>query len=170
MLSRVSDHRPGVLIVRRLWAALSLVALLAALGLASGCVDSSEEDAQTPATAPTVENSAIQTDSEGNFVTAPPSGAGQGPGEVERGGGAAAGGAAVAGDAAAGKTFFAATCTSCHVNDGLDAGGVGPQLAGMGLDPEAVRNQVVNGGGAMPAGLASGADLDNVVAYVESIQ
>ena len=74
MLSRDSDHRPGVVIVRRLWAALSLVALVAALGLASGCVDSSEEAAQTPSTAPTVANSAAQTDSEGKTVTAPPAG------------------------------------------------------------------------------------------------
>ena len=44
--------------VRRLMVALSLVAVVAALGLAAGCVESSEEEAQTPATAPTVVNSA----------------------------------------------------------------------------------------------------------------
>ena len=167
MLSRDSDHRPGVVIVRRLWAALSLVALVAALGLASGCVDSSEEAAQTPSTAPTVANTAAQTDSEGKTVTAPPAGGGAtAPPETAGGGG----GGEASGDAAAGLAVFDTTCTSCHLNDGMDAGGVGPQLAGMGLDAQTIENQVVNGGGAMPAGLVSGTDLDNVVAYVVSIQ
>ena len=153
--------------MRRLWAALSLVALVAALGLASGCVDSSEEAAQTPATAPTVANTAAQTDSEGKTVTAPPAGgAATAPPETAAGGG----GGEASGDAAAGLTVFDTTCTSCHLGDGKDAGGVGPQLAGMGLDAQTIENQVVNGGGAMPAGLVSGTDLDNVVAYVVSIQ
>ena len=52
----------------------------------------------------------------------------------------------------------------------LSASGVGPKLAGAGLDEARVENQVINGGGPMPAGLVSGADLDNVVAYVVSIQ
>jgi mono/diheme cytochrome c family protein len=156
MLSRDSDLRPGVSIVRRLWAALSLVALVAALGLAAGCVESSEEDAQTPATAPTVANSAVQTDSEGNFVTAPPSGAGEAP-DVES-------------PEVAGEEVFASVCTTCHLNNGQDAGGVGPQLAGLGRDAASVTTTVTNGRGAMPAGLVSGADLENVVAYVVSIQ
>ena len=167
MLSRDSDHRPGVVIVRSLWAALSLVALVAALGLASGCVDSSEEAAQTPSTAPTVANSAAQTDSEGKTVTAPPAGGGAtAPPETAGGGG----GGEASGDAEAGLAVFETNCTSCHLNDGMDGGGVGPQLAGMGLDAQTIENQVVNGGGAMPAGLVSGTDLDNVVAYVVSIQ
>jgi cytochrome c551 len=75
-----------------------------------------------------------------------------------------------AGDAVAGETVFANSCTSCHLNNGNDAGGVGPKLAAAGLDEARVENQVINGGGPMPAGLVSGADLDNVVAYVVSIQ
>ena len=166
MLSRGSDHRPGVWIVRRLWAALSLVALVAALGVAAGCVESSEEDAQTPSGAPTVANSAAQTDSEGNFVTAPPAeGGATAPQEGEGGEGGEA-----AGDAAAGEQVFAERCQTCHLNGGMDAGGIGPQLAGAGLDEDAIRNQIVNGGGAMPPGLATGADLENVTAYVLSIQ
>jgi cytochrome c551 len=165
MLSRDSDHRPGVSIVRRLWAALSLVALVAALGLAAGCVESSEEGAQTPATATTVANSAVQTDSEGNFVTAPPAeGGGEAP-PAEEGGGEEGGG-----DAVAGEAVFASVCTGCHLNNGQDAGGVGPQLAGAGLDAAVVTTTVTNGRGAMPAGLVSGADLENVAAYVVSIQ
>jgi mono/diheme cytochrome c family protein len=74
------------------------------------------------------------------------------------------------GDVAAGMTFFAATCSSCHLENGTAAGGVGPQLAGAGLTEAQIREQVINGGGQMPAGLATGQDLDDVTAYVLSIQ
>jgi cytochrome c5 len=148
------------------WAALSLVAVVAALGVASGCVESSEEDAQTPAGASTVDNTAVQTDSEGNFVTAPPAGGG---GETAPAEGEGEGGGEATGDVAAGQEVFTQRCPSCHLNGGQEAG-VGPQLAGLGLDAATIENQVVNGGGAMPPGLATGADLDNVVAYVVSIQ
>ena len=77
--------------------------------------------------------------------------------------------AAATGDVAAGKVFFVGTCQGCHLAAGTQAG-VGPVLAGGGRSEERIRNQVVNGGAAMPAGLATGADLDNVVAYVMSIQ
>jgi mono/diheme cytochrome c family protein len=73
------------------------------------------------------------------------------------------------GDVAAGTAFFAATCQGCHLAGGTQAG-AGPVLAGGGRTEERIRNQVINGGGAMPAGLATGADLDNVVAFVLSIQ
>ena len=163
--------------MRRLLAALSLVAVVAALGLATGCVDSSEEDAQTPASAPTVVNSALQTDSEGKTITAPPAEgaattappAGAATTAPPAGGGGGGGGAS-AGDAAAGLMVFDTKCTSCHLGDGKQEGGIGPKLEGLGLDEQTIRNQVINGGGPMPAGLATGADLDNVVAYVLSIQ
>lgn len=167
----------GVWIVRRLLAIASLVALVAALGLVAGCGDSGDEEAQTPSSATTVANSAAQTDSEGQTVTAPDTNA---PGDET--GTAPAGtestpaestetaAAPPAGDVAAGKTFFAATCTGCHMADGTEAGGVGPKLAGLGLTSEFIHDMVVNGGQIMPPGLATGADLDNVVAYVESIQ
>jgi mono/diheme cytochrome c family protein len=154
--------------VRRLWVALSLVAVIAAAGLLSGCVTSSEEDAQTPTSSPTVVNSAAQTDSEGKTITAPaataPAGGGGGA-ETEGGGGGEA-----SGDVEAGLAVFQASCTGCHLADGMEAGGVGPKLAGLGDDAETIKNQVINGGGAMPAGLVSGTDLDNVTAYVVSIQ
>jgi mono/diheme cytochrome c family protein len=157
--------------VRRLWAILSLMAVIAAVGLAAGCVDSSEEAASTPANAPTVANSAQQTDSSGKTVPAPgQTTEGAETGGAQTGGASTGGGAAAAGDAAAGMQVFASTCTSCHLNDGNDAGGVGPKLAAAGLTADVIRNQVVNGGAVMPAGLVSGTDLDNVVAYVVSIQ
>lgn len=73
------------------------------------------------------------------------------------------------GDVAAGKTLFEGTCQGCHAKGGTEAG-AGPVLAGGGRTAERIRDQVVNGGANMPAGLASGADLDNVVAFVLSIQ
>ena len=159
--------------MRRLWVP-SLVAVVAAAGLLSGCVTSNEKDAQTPTGSPTVVNSAAQTDSNGKTVTAPtaPAAGGGAATAPAAGGGAAtapaAGGAS--GDAKAGLVVFQSSCTGCHLADGTQAGGVGPKLAGMGLSADTIENQVKNGGAVMPAGLVSGTDLDNVVAYVVSIQ
>lgn len=140
--------------------ALAAVAVLAAtLGIAAGCVSSDPDAADTPTDAPTAANTAVQTDADGNTIETQPSG---GP-PADGGGGD---GAAVE----AGLVVFQASCTSCHLGDGADGGGVGPQLAGQGLDPAGVRAQIVNGGAGMPAGLASGTDLDDVVTYVESLQ
>ena len=127
--------------MRRLGAGIAIVAIGAAIGLGAGCGGSSQSAARTPANAPTITNTATLT-------------------------GAAA---APAGDAAAGKTFFVATCQGCHANLGNTAG-FGPKLAGLGLAEQRIHDQVVNGGGGMPPGLAQGKDLDNVVAYVLSIQ
>jgi mono/diheme cytochrome c family protein len=73
------------------------------------------------------------------------------------------------GDVAAGQTFFEGSCQGCHTAGGTQAG-AGPVLAGQGLTEEAITNQIVNGGGGMPPGLASGDDLENVTAFVLSIQ
>ncbi len=70
---------------------------------------------------------------------------------------------------AAGKTFFEGTCQGCHMADGTQAG-VGPVLAGMGLTKDQIETQIKNGGGAMPPGLATGTDLENVTKFVLSIQ
>lgn len=74
------------------------------------------------------------------------------------------------GDVAAGKTVFEAKCGGCHAGVGTEAGGVGPQLTGSTLDAAGIRDVVKNGRGAMPGGLATGAELADVVAYVESIK
>ena len=73
------------------------------------------------------------------------------------------------GDVANGKTLFEGKCQGCHANLGTEAA-VGPVLAGGGRTDERIRNQIINGGGAMPAGLYSGTELDDVVAFVLSIQ
>jgi cytochrome c551 len=167
MIHVVVADRAGSEMVRRSWMAVLSVVLIAALGLAAGCVESSEEEAQTPAGAPTVANSAQQTDSEGEFITAPTEPATPAAPEAPEGG---EGGGEAAGDVAAGEEVFATNCSGCHLNNGQDAGGVGPQLAGGGRDAALVETTVVNGKGAMPGGLVSGDDLENVVAYVVSIQ
>jgi cytochrome c551 len=159
--------------VRKVWlVSLLLVAVVAAIAL-TGCVNSSQSEAETPSNATTVVNSALQTDSNGKTISAPASTTPAAP----SGGGASTtpaapsgGGGAVKGDVTAGKTFFAATCPACHMQDGMAAGGIGPKLAGSGFDAETIRHQVEVGGGPMPGGLATGTDLDNVVAYVLSIQ
>lgn len=145
----------------RVKAVLGIVAIGAALGVAAGCGGSSAGDAQTPSNAATVVNSAAQTDSTGKTVPAPGATT-----SAPAGGG---GGAAATGDVAAGKAKFDSTCGGCHTNGGQQAG-VGPKLAGLGLAKARIETQIKNGGGPMPANLVTGTDLDNVVAYVLSIQ
>jgi len=70
---------------------------------------------------------------------------------------------------AAGKTFFEGSCQGCHTAGGTQAG-VGPKLAGSGLTGDRITNQIVNGGGAMPPGLSSGVDLENVTKFLLSLQ
>lgn len=72
------------------------------------------------------------------------------------------------GDAAAGKQVFADNCAACHGGDG--GGGSGPKLAGEDAytDPQAVVDQVRNGGGGMPAfeDRLSAQELADVSAFV----
>lgn len=75
----------------------------------------------------------------------------------------------VPGDVDAGRTVFEQTCQTCHPAGGTTAG-AGPQLAGMGLTLEQIRHQITNPRLAMPPNLVSGADLENVSAYVLGIQ
>jgi mono/diheme cytochrome c family protein len=73
------------------------------------------------------------------------------------------------GDVAAGKTVFEAKCSGCHADLGKTAG-VGPAIVGTALTTDQIRDQIKNGKGAMPGGLATGTDLADVVAFVESIK
>ena len=77
-------------------------------------------------------------------------------------------GAVVAGDAARGETLFAEHCASCHGEEGA-GGGVGPTLAGSGVSAEDAQATIENGSGIMPADLVSGQDLNDVLAYLETI-
>jgi mono/diheme cytochrome c family protein len=150
--------------IRKLAAFAALAALVAIL--AAACVDSDPDAAVTPDDAETVVNTAPQTDEEGNVV--PAEGAEAAPGEGEGEGEGDGGEDAAVAD---GEDAFVTTgCSGCHLENGRAGGGVGPQIAEAGVTDEQIRTIVANGRGAMPAGLASGADLDNIVAYLLSLQ
>jgi mono/diheme cytochrome c family protein len=76
----------------------------------------------------------------------------------------------VTGDPAAGKGVFAsAGCSGCHTLKAAGAtGNVGPNLDQLKPSEAAVKNQVIHGGGAMPAfgSQLSAAQIQNVAAYV----
>jgi cytochrome c551 len=72
------------------------------------------------------------------------------------------------GDAYRGELAFQETCASCHGTGGI-GGGIGPALAGSGLDIAAVKAQIETGGGAMPANLVDGERLADVLAYIAQI-
>jgi mono/diheme cytochrome c family protein len=72
------------------------------------------------------------------------------------------------GDAVRGAAIFERTCSGCHGMGGT-GGGVGPRLAGTGLDAATVAATVQQGRGVMPAGLVHGQDQADVVAYAVSI-
>jgi cytochrome c551 len=76
--------------------------------------------------------------------------------------------ATAAGDATRGETLFAENCAGCHGEDG-SGGGVGPTLAGSGVEREDAQATIENGSGIMPADLVSGQELSDVLAYLETI-
>jgi mono/diheme cytochrome c family protein len=71
-------------------------------------------------------------------------------------------------DPARGSTLFAGTCAGCH-GDGGVGGDPGPRLVGSGLSEDEIEARIEQGVGVMPAGLVSGQDEADVVAYVVSI-
>ncbi len=152
---------------RGITVAVAVVLSAAAVGLGAGCGGSDPSAASTPADATTIANNAPQTDSSGKTVPAPGASSGAAPASDTADG--AASGAASGGDAAAGKTVFLASCQGCHPSAGM-AAGVGPAMSTTKMDEAQLKTQVEVGTAAMPGGLASGADLDNVVAYVLSIK
>jgi mono/diheme cytochrome c family protein len=80
---------------------------------------------------------------------------------------APAGGTA-AGDVSRGETIFESECAACHGDGGI-GGGVGPALFETGLDAAEVSDAVQRGRGVMPAGIVSGQEQTDVVAYVVSV-
>jgi mono/diheme cytochrome c family protein len=67
-----------------------------------------------------------------------------------------------------GEQLFAENCATCHGEEG-QGGGVGPRLAGSDVSIEDARSTIENGSGVMPAGLVEGQDLEDVLAYLETI-
>jgi mono/diheme cytochrome c family protein len=82
--------------------------------------------------------------------------------------GAAAPATPAEGDATRGEQLFAESCESCHGDSGT-GGGVGPRLAGSGVSLDVARATIENGSGVMPAGLVEGQELEDVLAYLETI-
>jgi cytochrome c553 len=105
--------------------------------------------------------------STGGATTPPPSSGGS-SGPASSGGG---------GNAANGKALFTSkTCSSCHSDV---AGTASPfpsapnlaELNGTGaLTTAVILNQIKNGGGPMPAGLASGQDAADLAAYILTLK
>ena len=77
-------------------------------------------------------------------------------------------GAPVAADRGNGQRLFAENCASCH-GEGGTGGGVGPRLAGSGISQDDARAKIQTGSGVMPADLVKGQDLEDVLAYLETI-
>jgi mono/diheme cytochrome c family protein len=72
-----------------------------------------------------------------------------------------------------GKTIFSSTCASCHTLKAAGASGeVGPNLDELEPDEATVEQQVINGGGGMPAFGKEGAltpeEIKEVSAYVSA--
>ena len=72
------------------------------------------------------------------------------------------------GDPYNGETIFSTTCAGCH-GQGGKGGGIGPKLAGAAIPLAAVKAQIDNGGGSMPAGLVTGKQEADVLAYLATI-
>jgi len=140
---------------------LVLVIVVAIAAVAAGCGSSGSSSSSTASSTPDTTSTATATATTGTTATTDTTATTNTTATTATGATAAA--------VAAGKTYFDNNCQACHTASGTQAG-VGPKLAAAGLTADRVKNQVENGGGAMPAGLASGTDLDNVVAYVLSIQ
>jgi mono/diheme cytochrome c family protein len=81
---------------------------------------------------------------------------------------AATGGRVVLGDAAVGRALFARTCAPCH-GAGGKGGSIGPRHAGASVSLAAAQAKIDAGGGVMPAGLVSGNDERDVLAYLATI-
>jgi mono/diheme cytochrome c family protein len=94
------------------------------------------------------------------------------PEEKETGGAEAEGGESAL--TAEGKTIFTTNCGTCHTLSAAGTSGtVGPNLDELEPSESTVENQVINGGGPMPAfgkeKILSSAEIKAVSAYVSSV-
>ncbi|MDX6554828.1 MAG: cytochrome c oxidase subunit [Miltoncostaeaceae bacterium] len=171
--------------MRRRKASIAVISVVFALGALAGCVESDPQAAETPTNATTVMNSALQTDSKGNTITAPAETPSEGGGSETPPAGPDKGGAGgAAGDAAAGVQVFNATgCGSCHTLAAANASGmVGPNLdeALAGQSPEEIKTDIVDPEAKITEGFPPGVmpgnygtslsdeDLTNLVAALTS--
>lgn len=71
------------------------------------------------------------------------------------------------GDAYRGETVYATSCAGCH--GAAAEGGVGPALEGASISLGAAKARIDNGGGAMPGGLVTGRQEEDVLAYLATL-
>jgi len=72
------------------------------------------------------------------------------------------------GESARGELLFNDRCSTCHGIAGR-GGGVGPVLAGNPISLDDARARIQTGAGLMPPNLVQGQELEDVVAYLETI-
>jgi mono/diheme cytochrome c family protein len=72
------------------------------------------------------------------------------------------------GDPVRGEALYAEHCAGCHGEAGRNAT-VGPDLAGNPISLEDAQTQIETGSGVMPANLVEGQELEDVLAYLETI-
>jgi mono/diheme cytochrome c family protein len=72
------------------------------------------------------------------------------------------------GDQYRGETVFISECAGCHGMGG-EGGGIGPRLEGAPISLAQAKARIDNGGGAMPAGLVSGPEERDVLAYLATL-
>ena len=73
-----------------------------------------------------------------------------------------------AGDRTRGEAIFTDSCAACHGDSGRNAT-VGPDLAGNPISIDEARTRIQLGSGVMPPNLVEGQQLDDVLAYLETI-
>jgi mono/diheme cytochrome c family protein len=72
------------------------------------------------------------------------------------------------GDRTSGEALYAEHCAGCHGDAGRNAS-VGPDLAGKPIALDDARAQIQTGSGVMPPNLVEGHELEDVLAYLETI-
>jgi mono/diheme cytochrome c family protein len=82
-------------------------------------------------------------------------------------GGGGGGAPPAKGDARHGAEIFAEKCASCHGANG--SGGTAPKLSGASISLDTARQRIDEGASGMPAGLVSGQDEEDVLAYLRQI-
>jgi mono/diheme cytochrome c family protein len=80
----------------------------------------------------------------------------------------AASGSVQLGDQYRGETVYVSECAGCHGMGG-EGGGIGPRLDGASISLAEAKPQIDNGSGAMPAGLVTGQDEEDVLAYLATL-
>jgi mono/diheme cytochrome c family protein len=151
-------------------AILALVGALAVAGCGGGGSSSSSAETGTQAEetekgGPSAEEEEAVTEEEEPSEEAEGTGKSEEEGEEEAGAGESA-------MLAEGKSIFTANCASCHTLSEAGASGtVGPNLDELEPDMATVEQQVIHGGGGMPAfkGQLSSTEIKAVATYVSAV-